>query len=463
MLKKSKGILGMNARNLQFVRRYNKSSAVKIADNKLLSKEVLFEVGLPVADLIAVISDRQELYNFDWDLLPSSFVLKPNMGLGGEGIIVTFGRKRNGVWIMSKDREITLDEIKEHASNILDGDYSKSHASDIAFFEERLKIHPSFKLYAYKGIPDIRIIVFNGVPVMSMLRLPTKDSGGKANLHMGGIGVGIDITTGITTRAILNNKLIEYLPGTRFPMSGIKIPFWNKILEIAIESQQATKLNYLGVDVAIDREKGPVILELNAHPGLSIQIANMAPLKERLLRVQGLKIKTVAKGIKVAKELFGGDVEQEIEEISGKQVVGIIEQVKILGKNKTKAVEIEAKIDTGAGISAIDEELAIELGFQEAIDYYNSFNIKSVLTREEMEELSAKKVFKELEKHPDIVAVAKTLSSHGATYRIEVPVTINLSGFDINTRVSVVSRKELAYQAIIGRRDLQRFLVDPSK
>lgn len=462
-VKKSKGLLGINARNLKFVKKYNPSSKIKLADDKLRSKELMFEAGLPVTDLIAVIRNRREFYDFDWDLLPSSFVLKPNRGLGGEGIIVTFGRKRNGVWVRSLDKEISLDEIKEHVLNILDGDYSKSHAPDPAFFEERLKIHPNFKLYAYKGVPDIRVVVFNGVPVMAMLRLTTKESGGKANLHMGGIGVGIDIASGVTTQAILNNRLIEYLPDTRFTLSGIKIPFWNKILEISIEAQRASKLNYLGVDIAVDREKGPVILELNARPGLSIQIANMAMLKERLLRVKGLKIKTVKKGIKVSKDLFGGEIEQEIEEISGKQMIGIIEPIKILGKNKDKVIEVDAKVDTGAGITSIDEDLAIELGFGSAIDYYKTFNIKPNLTREEVDVLSKKKIFRELKKHPDIVAVVKIFSSHGVSYRIEVPVKLTISGIDVNTRVSVIRREELEYPAIIGRRDLKKFLVDPTK
>lgn len=451
----------MNARNLKFVKPSNPSSAIKLANDKLRSKEAMFEAGLPTADLIAVIRDRQEFYNFDWDILPESFVLKPNRGLGGEGIIVTFGRKRNGNWIMSRDKEITLEEIKEHVLNILDGDFSMSHAPDSAFFEERLKIHPAFKLYAYKGIPDIRVIVYNKVPVMAMLRLTTKVSGGKANLHMGGIGVGIDIASGITTHAIQKNSLIEYLPETRFALSGLKIPYWNKILEYAVIAQEASGLGYIGVDVAIDREKGPQILEINAHPGLSIQIANLSPLKERLQRLQGLKIKTMARGIKVGKELFGGEVEQEIEEISGKQMIGIIEAVKIKGQDKT--IEVEAKIDTGAGISSIDEELAIELGFKSAIDYFQTFNISEKLTREQVEELSRKKIWKELEKHPDIVAVAKTYSSHGASYRIEVPVKITLSGVDISSRASIISRKELEYPIIIGRRDLKKFLVDPSR
>ena len=463
ILKKSKGILGLNARNLNFIRRYNPRSAIKIADDKLRSKEILFEAGLPVADLIAVIRDRREFYNFDWDILPSSFVLKPNRGMGGEGILITFGRKKSGCWIMPKDKEITLDEIKEHVSNILDGDYSKTHAPDAAFFEERLKIHPNFKLYSYKGVPDIRVIVFNKVPIMSMLRLPTKESDGKANLHMGGVGVGIDIASGITTHAIQGDKMIEVLPETNFSLSGIKIPFWNKILHIAIAVQEECELKYVGVDIAVDREKGPMILELNARPGLSIQLANLAPLKERLLRVQGLKIKSIERGIKVAKNLFGGEIEQEIEEITGKQVLGLIEKVAIQGKEKIEK-DLEAKIDTGATRTSLDVEIARELGFGRAIDYFNGLDISTEgITRDNSAEFD-KEITKKIKgKHPDIVGVSTVHSSHGLSVRPQVKMRIKISGKWITSVVSLIDRSQLIRPIIIGKKDLKDFIIDPSK
>lgn len=461
-LKKSKGVLGINARNLHFIQVAGSKRGRRIVDEKLLTKKVLRKANLPCAKVFATIKNWQEFNSFNWESLPDSFVLKPNRGFGGEGILVTFGRKKNGNWVLPGNREANIDDFKIHVGNILDGNYSLSSAPDIAFFEERLKIHPDFKLYSYKGIPDIRVIVYNKVPVMAMLRLPTKQSGGKANLHQGGVGAGIDLLTGRTTRALQFEKQIEFFPETKFPLKNIKIPYWEEILRIAVEASIACGLNYVGVDIAIDREKGPMVLELNARPGLAIQLANMAPLKERLLRVKGLKITTVKKGIQVAKDLFGGEVEQEIEDVSGRKVIGIIEKVKILGKNKN-LIELEAKIDTGAGISAIDEGLAIRLGYESAINFYKAFNIKENLTAAEIEELSRKQVWKEIEKHPDIVAVAKTFSSHGASYRPEVPVKITLSGIEFNTNVSVISRKDLQYPIIIGRRDLKRFLIDPTK
>lgn len=461
-LKKTKGILGLNARNLNFIKPGNPRSAIRLVDSKLRTKQRLRKYGLPTSSVLGIIRNRRELFTFNWPSLPNSFVLKPNRGMGGEGIMVTFGRKKNGKWVLPLNKEAKLEDIILRTSNILDGDFSLTNAPDKAFFEERLKIHPAFKLYSYKGIPDVRVVVYNKVPVMAMLRLPTKSSEGRANLHKGGLGLGIDIATGTTTYAIQNDQLIEYLPEVKLPLRGIQVPFWNEILEIAVNAASACGLNYTGVDIAIDREKGPMILELNARPGLSIQNANLAPLRERLLRVRGLKIRTAKRGIKMAKQLFGIDLESEVEEITGKRILGIMNKVKVFGK-LPQGAEIEAKLDTGAGITSIDEDLARQLGFGDAIDYYQTFGIKNVLTKEEVALLRARKVWKELVKHPDIVKVARVYSSHGISYRIEIPIKIELAGKMISSNASVIAREHMQYPVIIGQRDVKTFLIDPNK
>ena len=127
---------------------------------------------------------------------------------------------------------------------------------------------------SYEGIPDIRIITLLGYPAMAMLRLPTRISNGKANLHQGAIGVGIDLSTGKTLGGVFHNDTIDTHPDTLQPIAGIQVPYWDKILEIAAGCSELTGLGYLGVDIVLDKEHGPLMLELNARPGLNIQIAN---------------------------------------------------------------------------------------------------------------------------------------------------------------------------------------------
>lgn len=465
LYKKSRKILGMNSRNLEYIRPGNFKKARRIADNKILSKRILKKAEIPVPKLIAKIGSRKELENFDWNALPASFALKPNRGFGGEGILIVYGKKKDteNVWIKADGLLITVDDLQNHISNIIDGSFSLSNIPDVAFFEERLLLLKLFKPYAYKGIPDIRVIVYNKVPVMAMLRLPTKDSQGKANLQQGAIGVGIDLATGVTTTAVQGkSKIIEYVPETRLLLSGIKIPYWQDILKLAIKAQEITGLGFLGADIAIDKERGPVFLELNARPGLSIQIANLAGLKRRLERVAGIDIKTAERGIRVGMNLFGGEIEEEIEDISGRKIIGSVEKVKLTGKNG-KEIEVEAKIDTGAGFSSIDREIAEQLGFKELIENFQRQNFPDLLTPEKAREIDNQNKERLLREIPDLADTAIIHSSHGTTYRPMVKINIVIDEKIVSARTSIIERSHLKYPVIIGKRNLGKFLIDVNK
>ena len=464
-LKKSSLLLGMNARNLEYIRPNNRKRGMEIADNKLLCKRVLKKNNLGVSALIAKIKNHEELEQFDWNSLPSSFALKPNRGFGGEGIVVVYAKKkgRDDAWVKANGSIITVEDLKSHIRNILDGSFSLANTPDIAFFEERLKLLKLFKPYSYKGIPDIRVIVFNHVPVMAMLRLPTKASDGKANLQQGAIGVGIDLATGTTTTAIIGKgHLIEYVPDTRLVLSGIKIPYWKEILRMSVEAQTLSGLGFLGADIAIDRDRGPVILELNARPGLSIQLANLAGLKGRLKRVAGLKIKTTERGIRVGRNLFGGEIEEEIEELSGKRVIGSIEKVKLIGKDG-KEIEVEAKIDTGADSTSIDIELAKQLGFEEVLKFFETIPKPDSTDRDDLKKISDAYDTKYRTAHPDLQAITFTYSANGFSMRPKIEISLLIDGLLVPARVTIADRASLEYPVIIGRKSLRKFLVDVSK
>ncbi len=457
LLTKSKDILGMNARNLRYIRVHNLQSAKRLADDKLHSKRVLRKAGLPVPRLIGKIRDQAEFSDFDFGSLPNSFVLKPNFGFGGEGILVVYGRKKNmdNVWVKADRSPVTEQDLRNQVRNTLDGSFSRTGTPDMAFFEERILLTKEFKPYAYKGIPDIRVIVYNRVPIMAMLRIPTEASGGTSNLHQGGLGVGIDMATGVTTTAVQYNREIEYVPGKRMLLRGIKIPYWKSILDMAVKAQDVSRVGFLGADVAIDRERGPVFMELNARPGLSIQIANQEGMLRRLNRIEGLKINTTKRGVTLAQNLFGGEIEEEIEEISGKRIIKTEEKVKLKGW-RGKEVEVEAKIDTGAGWSSIGADLAEKLGYGNVLQEFN----ERLAEHDDILSVEKKKRWKMFNNIKNLAGTVIIHSSHGSSYRPMVNVKIKMDDFIIVAKVTIIDRSHLEYPIIIGRRNLSRFFVE---
>ncbi len=393
----AKGVLGINARNLLYIRPYNPKKAIKLADDKIKTKQFLAVRGIPVPKLYAIIKEPGEIDKFDFNTLPNSFVLKPNKGFGGEGIIPIL-RRDNNDFIASGGKRITREEMKDQIRDILDGRYSISNVSDYAFFEQHIFADERVGKYSYEGLPDIRVIVHNLIPVMAMLRLPTKESEGKANLHMGAVGVGIDIAKGETTYITYKNKIVDELPDGLGKIRGMKLPFWDQILEIASKVQLLTNLGYMAIDLCIDKNSGPVLLEINARAGLGVQIANLAPLRKRLERIQGIKVTSPTKGVRIAKDLFGNVVEKEIAVVSGKQLISPRENIDIIQKKGT--IRLLAKVDTSRKISVLDEETALKNGLLEDMDNYDdekstlkinfSMKGKRVKTIVELEKISDK-------------------------------------------------------------------------
>lgn len=291
---KSQGVMGINARNGDYIMRYNPRKLFPLVDDKLISKELALQNGLPVPELYGVIRMLHDIRKFEQLVAGrEDFVLKPVHGSGGNGIMVIGGRSRER-YRTTTGRILTRDEIAHHMENTLGGQFSLGGQPDQVLIEYRVKFDPVFDHVSYLGVPDIRVIVFKGVPVMAMIRLPTRSSDGKANLHMGGVGAGIDIRTGITTNAVVGTSPVQEHPDTGSPVVGLKIPYWDTMLDIAARCYEITGLGYLGVDLVLDATLGPLILEMNARPGLNIQIANAAGLLPRLQFLESLELDGMA-------------------------------------------------------------------------------------------------------------------------------------------------------------------------
>ena len=283
---RKRGVLGMNQRNADYVMRYNPRKLYPLVDNKLETKRLALQDGIAVPELYGVVAIEHQVQDIASILADhQALVIKPAHGSGGSGILVidsrmgNFFRKANGSLL-------SIEAIQHHASNILSGMYSLGGVPDKAILEYRVDFDPLFEHISYQGVPDIRIIVFKGIPTAAMTRLPTRDSDGKANLHQGAVGLGINIATGVTTDAVHYNRLVELHPDTGFETSGIVIPHWDNILRIAMQCADTVGLGYLGVDIVIDRNLGPLMLELNARPGLSIQLASGQGLLINLHKVE---------------------------------------------------------------------------------------------------------------------------------------------------------------------------------
>jgi alpha-L-glutamate ligase-like protein len=303
----ARGVLGINERNARFMLPYNPRAAYPLVDDKTLTKELAARAGVAVPPLYGVIEIQQQVRSLP-ELLGQyeDFVIKPARGSQGDGIIVVTGRSR-GLYRAADGTLLDDDDLCFHVSNILSGIYSLGGQADKALIEYRVMFDPVFEAITYRGVPDVRIIVFIGVPVMAMVRLPTRLSGGKANLHQGAIGTGVDMATGRTLTAVWRTQIVTEHPDTGNAVSGVQIPHWDALLDLGARSFELTGLGYQGIDIVLDRDRGPLMLELNARPGLSIQIANRAGLRTRLEAVERehARLPSVAERIAFARTRFG--------------------------------------------------------------------------------------------------------------------------------------------------------------
>ncbi len=278
---KDKGILSINQRNADFILPYNSRKLYPLVDDKLKTKQLAIDAGIAVPTLYATVENEHQAAEIEKTLAAyDDFVIKPAHGAGGDGILVITAKVRDK-FRKANGQLLTIDDIKYHLSCTLSGAYSLSGYPDRALIERRVIVDNVFETISHQGVPDLRLIVFLGYPLMAMVRLPTQQSDGKANLHQGAIGVGIDLVSGKTMGGVHHNETIDIHPDTLNNIAGIQVPNWDTILKMASHFYDLTELGYLGVDIVLDKHQGPLMLELNARPGLNIQIANRTGLVKR--------------------------------------------------------------------------------------------------------------------------------------------------------------------------------------
>jgi alpha-L-glutamate ligase-like protein len=276
------GVVGINMRNARFLLPNNQQALYRLVDDKLQTKALAEAEGMSVPETYAVIRSPHQAARIEEMLAKhDAFVIKPARGSGGRGVLIIDGRDGKH-YVKPSGSTVTGDEIRHHVSNILAGLFSLGGQRDCALVEYRVRPIKVMTDLSYQGAPDIRIVMLHGYPVMAMLRAATRESDGRANLHQGALGIGIDMATGRTVRAVHHGDPVRHHPDLDVDLLDVQLPEWGKILDIAVTCHEMTGLGYLGVDLMIDETLGPLMIEVNARPGLAIQMANGVGLMRRL-------------------------------------------------------------------------------------------------------------------------------------------------------------------------------------
>lgn len=268
------GVLGMNERNLDLLAELNTGKARRNAGDKIVAKSICSSSGIAVPETLAIIDSFGCVDAIRTVAAKEvSFVLKPARGWGGGGVLVA----RNygvGMWTSGGGTKISVGDLEDHTTAILAGTYSQGGGFDRALIEEFISVCPVLTDVSGCGSPDIRVLICRSVPVMAMLRLPTMASAGRANLHQGAAAAGIDLRSGRTVGGILGGCPAERHPDTGRPLPGITVPSFDVCVELAVKAADCLGLGYAGVDTMVRQDGSVVVLEVNAQPGLGIQLAN---------------------------------------------------------------------------------------------------------------------------------------------------------------------------------------------
>lgn len=318
----------MNQRNNIYVKEFNPDRGIRLANNKEQTKKFLSQRSIPVPKTFIHIKTRQEWFHFDaWELPVKSFVVKPNKGSKWQGIfVVNDYRKRENI----QTKKTTLGKInlyekqiedfgyefsiggkrineidfKKKAGGIFQGLFSSLGKPDTMLVEDKLIPWAEFELFCQYGLADLRIIMFNLVPVIAMLRVPTKESGGKANLAQGGIGLGVDVVTGkINTLYWQGKSYTSAFPEEWSQFKNKKIPYRQEILEYSANAQYFVNSWYLGMDWVVT-SKWPKLLEINARAWLEIQNITGKSLLNIMKKIEDLHVTTPSKGLEISRSLF---------------------------------------------------------------------------------------------------------------------------------------------------------------
>jgi hypothetical protein len=187
-----------------------------------------------------------------------SLIIKPLKGMMGRHIVLA-KRINNNIVIQSKKGFIPLQDF---------------HLAKTAIVQEVVKQDRRLSAFSSSSVNTIRVLTMYTINESTIILAAIMRCGvGESyvdNWSAGGVSVGIDTETGRLKKYGYNKEGTRYIehPTSRVMFEDFIIPQWQQISELAIKIQQAFPCyRILGMDIALQENGEPILIEVNDRPG----------------------------------------------------------------------------------------------------------------------------------------------------------------------------------------------------
>jgi len=241
--------------------------------DKDICERLCRSMGIRVPITLGIVRPDQNYRAIIADLIDKSgdetFFIKPVIGGGGHGIVVA-KKCGSSISIQCKGKIMTLDEF-----NLL----------DTVIVQEAIRQDKRMSVFSSYSINTIRIVTMytkrdSVLIIGATLRCGVSESY-VDNWSSGGVAVGIHLERGRLRKYGFDKKGNRYLehPTSKVTFENFVVPEWAAIVDLAKKVQKAFPCyRILGLDVALQEEGIPVLIEINEAPDLLFQEQTSGPL-----------------------------------------------------------------------------------------------------------------------------------------------------------------------------------------
>jgi hypothetical protein len=252
--------------------------------NKMIEKSMLMTYKIPTPSLYGFYGEKcgrscggislrkiEDFVSFLETIKAKTICLKPSSSFGGKGVAIIDLIVSDGFLYIYDRRKKVKQKAEEYLS-----DYLKSvnpSREDGIIIEEYILQHEDLAKYNYSSVNTIRVMVFLDVeladPVFGAFLRVGRVGSIVDNGTSGGIMVKVDPVTGELGDGCFSTQPDDRFsshPDTQVAFSGNKLPFWEEIKRISVETVELFPgINYAGLDIAVT-DVGPVVVEMNVQP-----------------------------------------------------------------------------------------------------------------------------------------------------------------------------------------------------